>query len=65
MKVRLDAFLVGGEEVRLGRLQAHILNHRFHRSIDVVQLVNRVDVRHVTRVQDIVDVFQERLTFDL
>ena len=65
VQIDLDSLLVGGEQVRLGRLDSRVLHHRLHRRVDVVEVVDRVDVRHVARVQDVVDVLEERLVLDL
>ena len=65
MEVGPDPLGVGGEEVALGRLLPHVQHYWPHGRVDSVRLVVHVDVGHVSRVQDVVDILQKRLAFDL
>ena len=57
--VAADSLDVGGHQVGLGGLQARVLHHWLHGAEDALRLVGRVQVGHVTGVQDAVHVLQE------
>lgn len=63
--VAADSPDVGGHEVGLGGLHAEILHHRLHGRHDPFLLVSAVQVGHIARVQDIINVLQERLALNL
>ncbi len=65
MQIVAHALRVGREEVGLGGGQTRLLDDRLHRAVDAVELVERVDVGHVARVQDVVEVLEEALALDL
>ena len=65
MQVGPDPLSIRREEVGFGRQKVLFLNDWFHLRVDVVQLVLRVNVWHVAGVQDVVQIFQERLALDL
>ncbi len=45
-----DPLGVGGEQVRLGGLEARVLDDGLHLVVDTVQVLNGVDVGHISRV---------------
>lgn len=63
--VAADPANVGGHEVGFSWLLAQCLHHRLHGVQDALLLVRGVQVGNVTRVQDVVDVLQEGLAFNL
>ena len=63
--VAADPLDVGGHQVGLGGLLARVLHHRLHGAEDPLLLVGRVQVGHVSGVQDAVHILQKRLTLYL
>lgn len=63
--VAADSSDVGGHEVGLGELHAEILHHGLHGGHDPLLLVSTVQVWHVPRVQDVINVLEERLALNL
>lgn len=56
---------VGSHQVGFRGLLAQCLHHRLHGVQDALLLVGGVQVGNVPRVQDVVDVLQEGLAFNL
>ena len=65
MNVGANTLGICGEEVGFGWLQPGIHDDRFHVVVDPVQVLEGVDVGDVAAVEDVVDVLQEDLAFDL
>lgn len=59
MQVTADPLCVHGEQVSLGRHESCIQTYRFHGRVDLLLFIKTVDVRHITRVQDVVYVLEE------
>ena len=49
----------------VGEALTDVLDDGLHGGVDLVELVDGVEVGHVTRVEDVVDVLEERLGLDL
>jgi hypothetical protein len=65
VEIRPDHFLVSGEQVRFGRRQSQFLHQSFHLLENLVQFVRLINIRHVPRVQYVVQILEKRLGFDL
>lgn len=65
MDVAPDSLGEGREQVRLGGLLARVLHNGLHLMVDCIQVLRGINVWDIPRVEDVVDVLQERLTLDL
>jgi hypothetical protein len=65
VQVGSDSLGEHGEEVGLGWLKTHVLHDWFHGGEDLFLIIKAVQVGNVTRVQDVVDIFQEGFALDL
>jgi hypothetical protein len=65
MNIRAHQFRIRRIEIRFCWRLTGILNYRFHFSVDVVEFIWLVDVRNVTSIQDIIEIFKEGFIFNL
>lgn len=54
MKVTPDILCVQREQICFRRLHSHILTRGLHRSVYILQVIKRINIRHIPRVQNVI-----------
>jgi hypothetical protein len=65
VNIRAHQFSVSRVEIGFSWRLARILDNGFHCGIDIVELIRLVDVRNISSIQYIIEIFQEWFIFNL